>query len=1140
MTHKNRITIFEEELEQLKNNHYIDQDQYETILNAYEQYYTSVLEKEQEEAAHLFELEQARKEEAKRRIKERQEQLRVEKEKKKLTPEQLRERNISLSLIAGVVLLLLGGLVLATSSWDKMNHMMKVFSIGGVSLLFFGISYISSQYLKIAKTAFAFLTLASLLIPVTFVGIGYFQLFGEWLSLFGDGKYVLGILATVICLPLYTSIAYKNKNRLFVWLSFLTLTAFTGFVLAATYVPIDLFYLGIIVYNGLLLVVYHYLKNVEKYGCFVRELPLFSQANLVISTLFMLAFFQSHVLYSVNVLLTAVIYMAIVFVYKKKEFVYVFTLMFVYGMYQLLEHSVLQPINYIGFALIGIVYILLEERVSDGLLKKIFTFTSGIVSGLAFLYISFEGLVLRADENSIVLLVAYAIIAINYIYLAYLTKRNVFRYLAPIFLVATGYQSWNLLSSLFNFKMFEAYMFAVGVVLFFFLYVKNDNKYLQAIQNSSFYIAIATMSISIGSSYVLGKYLELSFLLLAFGLILMVINKVHQNKDYQELSGWILPISWLLAFKFIYDQYAFYDHFYINEIGMIGHLGISSLLLLAISYGFKTYRNGLFSPMFSIALIGYTISLLSSFATDSMAIIKSGFYLIGILLYIVLVFQTKNKHFWTAAAIATGVFFLSLIEPLHLYERYSVLVISLFFVPVILLLIYEFVGRKLATLKAYFFWTAHSFLAVFIVLSLGLYVFSNYNPAAFLIPLFVYAYSVLKQKKEWTIKLFLYVGLTTIPINVLLNIDFHRLQVDTSHGLAISVLLIGLLWALSSLAWRKRIDLYVLPFTILALASFVTKLPSVMDFGVVILMTAFTIFLLIKRNWDIFSIVPLFIAGVSFYDFTFGLDKPVKIAAFIIVILLLQLIGKSIYQYLYVNDFQLKKYQIDWFTIITPVFIFHLNEVIAYSDPLWLKLVPPVLFVILLFMQINRVIKSVEKNVLITATALASLLPYYLLVDHFTPPAIIEMEIRMLPFIALTIFLSKNAWSHYGNVMRVIQTVVLVLVTVLIVGDAIESNTIYDAIIVGGLALISIIAGMHYRIKSYFIVGIAVLLLNVFLQTKPFWGNLPWWMYLIFGGATLIGFASFYEWQKQRPTKEGKTLFQEKKEKFFKSFKDWK
>ncbi|MCT8138302.1 hypothetical protein H1D32_11400 [Anaerobacillus sp. CMMVII] len=326
----------------------------------------------------------------------------MEKEKKKLTPEQVRERNISLSLTVGVILLLIGGLVLATSSWEKMNHLMKVLSIGGVSLLFFGISYIAGTYLKIEKTAFAFLTLASLLIPVTFVGIGYFQLFGEWLSLFGEGKYILGVIATLICFPLYTWIAIQNKNRLFIWLSLFTLTVMTGFVLAALYVPIDVFYFGMIIYNGLLLAGYHYYKSDQRVMNFTQELPLFTQANLIISTLLMLVFFQNHLLYSVNILLTAVMYIAIVFVYNRKEFHIVFSLLFVYGMYQLLENTFLQPLNYLGFALIGIIYILLEDRIADGFLKKVFRVTSGIVSGLAFLYISFEGLVVRADEKSIV------------------------------------------------------------------------------------------------------------------------------------------------------------------------------------------------------------------------------------------------------------------------------------------------------------------------------------------------------------------------------------------------------------------------------------------------------------------------------------------------------------------------------------------------------------------------------------------------------------------------------------------------------------------------------------------------------------------------------------------------------------------
>jgi len=100
-------------------------------------------------------------------------------------------------------------------------------------------------------------------------------------------------------------------------------------------------------------------------------------------------------------------------------------------------------------------------------------------------------------------------------------------------------------------------------------------------------------------------------------------------------------------------------------------------------------------------------------------------------------------------------------------------------------------------------------------------------------------------------------------------------------------------------------------------------------------------------------------------------------------------------------------------------------------------------------------------------------------------------------------------------------------------------SRIYDAIIVGGLSLASIISGMHYRIKAYFFVGIGVLLLNVLLQTKSYWGNFPWWGYLILAGLTLIGFASSYELQKQKKDKDKKSFLQTKKEQLIKRFKDW-
>ncbi|WP_396126181.1 SCO7613 C-terminal domain-containing membrane protein [Anaerobacillus sp. CMMVII] len=616
-------------------------------------------------------------------------------------------------------------------------------------------------------------------------------------------------------------------------------------------------------------------------------------------------------------------------------------------------------------------------------------------------------------------------------------------------------------------------------------------------------------------------------------------HEVHHKKEYQKIAAWLLPISWLLALRSFYEEYHLLDTFYMNEVGPAGHVALSSLILLGISYVLRNYRARLFLPMFAIAISSYTLSLLAIITTNVLPVLQSSFLLVGTIVYVLLVYQTKNKQFWSLVSISTAALFLSLIEPLKLYENYSTLVVSLFLVPVILLIIYEFVGRKIIDLKPYFFWTAHSLLVIIIAGALAFQAFLNYQPLAFLIPLVIYTYSLFKQREEWGKNLFLYSALTQIPILVLLLIKYYTINFDYAQGLAFSTIMIGGLWGASRTEWKARVELFLIAIGMVSLVSFsILHQLDIIDVGMLVVIAAFVIMLLFRRKWELLTILPLFFAALSFYGYSVGLEKPMKIVAYIVVVIILHLVGKFSHTYLFLQED--KKYRIDWFTIVSPVFLFYIDHAILYNDPLWLKLIPYLFFVYLLYMQIGRVKGRVFKNIVMTATALSVLLPYYLVLDHVNVPELIAMEATMLPFIVLTIFLSKKAWSDYSKEMNIIQAIVLVLVAVFIVGDAIESNTLNDAIIVGGLSLLSIIAGMHYRIKSYFFVGIAVLLLNVFLQTKPFWGNLPWWMYLIIGGATLIGFASFYEWQKQRPTREGKTILQEKKEKFLRSFKDWK
>ena len=446
-----------------------------------------------------------------------------QKEKRMLTPDQIRERNIAWSLILGVILLLIGGLVFGTSNWSSMGNLFKVILVSMGSIVFFAISFIAEKYLKIKKTAFAFMTLGSLFLPISIISIGFFQLFGTWFSIFGEGKFVLGLIGSILCFCLYTYIAITYKHRLFVWFSFLTASIGIGFLLALTYLPRDFFYLGMMIYNGLLILGYYKFKNVPKFTLFIKELPIYSQLNLILSTLLMLFFFENETFYSFNLLLTALLYISMVFVHNFKQYHYVFTFLFVYGMYQLIENSFLQSIDYIGYALIGSLYLIFQQYIkNETTIAKAFRITSAIISFCAFIFISLQGLLIRDDEDSFVLLVAYLILSVNYIYLSNISKPIVFRYLAPFFLIVAGFQSYFLLFQDIQNSFLEIYVFTIATIMYVVLYLINKFHYLSAIKNSSFIVSIGTMVLMILSTIGTIKLTHAAFLLFAFGVIALV------------------------------------------------------------------------------------------------------------------------------------------------------------------------------------------------------------------------------------------------------------------------------------------------------------------------------------------------------------------------------------------------------------------------------------------------------------------------------------------------------------------------------------------------------------------------------------------------------------------------------------------
>ncbi len=1057
--------------------------------------------------------------------------------------EQTRDRNITWGLILGVILLFIGGLVFGTSNWSSMNNLVKVIMVSLVSIVFFVISFIAGNYFKINKTAFAFLTLGSLFLPISIISIAFFELLGPTFSLYGKGRYVFGLIGSLICLSLYTYIAAKYRHRLFIWFTYLTATISVAFLLAMTYLPSDFFYLGMMLYNALLLFGYYKLKNQEKWVVFTKELPLYAQLNLIVSTLLMLFFFENEIFYSFNILLTAVLYISMVYVNKSKHYHIVFTLLFVYGMYQLIDHSVLSYFDYIGFALIGMLYLVFQKYAGEEhQLAKIFRITSGIISFCAFIFISIQGLLLRSDEDSFVLLAAYLIIAVNYLILANMAKITLFRYLAPIFFMVSVLQSYFVLLPGLEGKWLELYLFAFAAAMFAVLFIYNPFKYLTVIRKSSFVVSISTMGLTIFFSFISGELTHTSLLLFAFGVIALITYRHTANETIQMTAAWANPVSWGLAILTFFDYLNRNIPFYRNYVEIIGHLALGGLLLLGLSYYWKKRNRADFDlNTFLTGTALYTLSMLSTpLEGYEHPYLASNIYFIGIAVYILLVYKMRQHVLWIFVSITSLVFLLSLT---NIFDwRFDNQWITLYHlsIPLLLLAVYEFIGRKVKSLKPSFFWTAHVYLAPAFLFSIFTLLYGGVHPAILFTALAAYLYSTLRQTKEWEIKLFLYAAFTTIPVILYLHFRYYKIEELLSFDYLFFIVsgIITIVWILANEIWKRRIEWYLIPQSIIGLLAFITNYheDSIVHLGLFILYALLTLFLLQKRHWRIYTVIPLFLTIVYIMQYLPSLEKITGIAFVTVVFFAHQLYGYFTYKELIQNE---NKLEIDWYTISAAAYITILFALIPGYDPLWMKLIPALLVVYYLFMLINRFAEAFAKRIVKTLTALSLLLPYYTVLWEFELNQYIKTELFILPFIVLTIFLSRRTWQDYKNIMNRVQTVVLLLVTVILVMDALESNTIYDAIIVGVLSLISIISGMQYRIKSYFFVGIGVLLLNVLLQTRPLWGNFPWWGYLVVAGLTLIGFAGFNELQKQKDGTESKSFLQKKKEQFRNKFKDW-
>ncbi|MEH6906361.1 hypothetical protein [Neobacillus drentensis] len=1122
---------FRKELFSLREEGYLSEAIVDTVAEAHHQYYLDLLKMETEPPSNEINVPSTAAAPQK-----------LQKVKKKLNPEEIRERNITWLLNIGVIFLLIGGLFVATSNWESMTSFMKSGSIAVVALLFYGTAFLTRKVLKIEKTAFAFTVLGSLFLPIFILSLGWFGLLGPYLSIDGEGRYLLGMLGTLLPIMVYYLFAKNLGSRLFVWFTYVSISLGTAFLLANFHLKIDLFYLGMMVFNAIFIIVYHQVKHKESFKLFTTEFIPYVQVNLVLCTLMMLFLYDNQVLYSFNLLLTAIIYLSMMYVSGRKEYHFIFSIMIVYGAYQLIEHSFLDYFGAIVYALIGFGMVFVPKALNDQFtLNKAFQYTSAVISGLAFIYISLEGILLRAGNPSIVLMLAYFIIAGNFIYLSHNASRRLFPYLSAFFAASGIYEMVALLSQPFDTVNFSLQLSITGFIVFSVLGILRLSTYVRILQIPSRDVGMSIILLAMMTALPLLLWWELGVMLFLFVVAAFLLYKNETRMILKEAALWVIPS--FLGFSFVAFGEEVNTNFpvYLNLYGYTINFAFAAILVLLSSFVWKKAgekeldKNSLYTSqaLYSFAIFYALLSPIHVLWVQPLVL------LVGICMYYYLYKKIGTKWVPFLVSISALLSYFSITQAVMMKISFDQTTHSFIAsTSAVIMLIIAFLIRKNdLSLSHAFGWVGHCIYPLALLYTW--FAFQSDSGYSFIVAVFVYAFSTKLTMLEWKIKVFLYGSFTSIFFIVSTGLEQVINQYFGNYEFPITSGFILLFALIAKDEFKKRTAYYLVPFSMIGILF--TAMTYPFDLLPYLVTLAYIMGLLIylhKIKWGLLGGVPLFLAFIATVEYTYfselnELDKMLISGGFGVV---LAMIGPFIYKKLVVYGPKIHQSKIDGYTFVSFLFF-----VLMYSfdiQYIWNHALPGVLIAVLLLMQRKRVPEKF--SVLLTILGGAYLLqPYYSIIAKLSIPSLWEREMIVLPFIILIIFIRRCLKGRYSDITKAVQWGVLIIVSLLLIQDGLASHTIYDALILGTLSLLSLLSGMFLQIKSYFFVGAGVLLLNVFLQTRPYWGNMPWWFYLLIAGLILITVASFNEWNKQKMNKGESTFITRLKVMVIDKIKKW-
>ena len=172
-------------------------------------------------------------------------------------------KNIS-TLIVGSLLIMMSLIFFLITSWHSMTNSIKLIIMVLFEVFFLGLSILLKGKYKLDKLGDVLYYIGITYIPILLFLISFFSLFGDYLSLYGDGKYIYLTIASLVSAFIYYIVG--NKNNKDVLLYFSILFQILSLIFYAYFYELESIVLNVILLTYNLLLLLNSKKNINTIG----------------------------------------------------------------------------------------------------------------------------------------------------------------------------------------------------------------------------------------------------------------------------------------------------------------------------------------------------------------------------------------------------------------------------------------------------------------------------------------------------------------------------------------------------------------------------------------------------------------------------------------------------------------------------------------------------------------------------------------------------------------------------------------------------------------------------------------------------------------------------------------------------------